>query len=944
MDDALQVLAEHQQGLLLAEIGALLHDIGKLSSGFLLPGPTQHLWAEFHHSILTRLTLGITKLASLSERTIITGVARAREIMEEGVCDEGELRKAIQECGASRRQAEVLVGEAVVGTSFLSPESQQTLESTVFGLFGQSVVLGDLIEEHHSKFFSRRTKQRDDRSLISQLLQHADYCDSGADKGDATQPQDIRTFVSTAFGKEHVVALSDAHNLPEQVLLPCVDRAHRLEILAPAFLHALGETRRPANDVTLWDHAYSVASLLKSAAAGAILGKWKDPQTIGWRILRVNVDVLALYARAVTIADLLAYREAVEAAWREVKRIVEEEYPLGNEVYRDTTGIYFTYPDLDLIPDLAERIRAAMEEVEPELAPHIAVGKGYGEKPADQLKRILADQRVAGRQDIAFPFSFEKAPEWWAACWQDLPEGCREVCPICRLRPMPEKEKGCKHCLKRREPRVQPWLEERPSETIWLDEIADHNGRLALVVAKFGLDDWLSGDLVESMLVKAVKGQCESKNPSPARLRRVWQTTQAFWDETVAGTILADHPYAAETRASALRRCRVAVVPDDRGGWREDIPYDGTIAGRPISLLWRGDAQRFITVSNLQMAAGEARTIEELVEEWKGAEVRVAPADSPRETGEFTVQEVIGNRCGRFLEPSLRLGHPEAGRMGHYTPSLPLVTSPDQFLALVPTRDALDLAQRIFCRYKDEFARVRNRLPLFLGLVFFPRKLPLQAVIDTARRMLAGVELKEESWPLASAHDGRLTFENGVSWTFPLKMGDVTTDDLWYPYVALEEGDTHERDLYFTHKSRTWVHAKHLQAGDTVRVYPSRFTYTFLENTAQRFLFDPAKDVLLLEELSQLREMWRSLRKQRDLTDTKLQGVAALFEAKRAAWRIDEAPDDSDERRALRDLAEATLARETLPGVTPEDVLNGRFDRCLHLHLHILRARLKEES
>ncbi len=445
------------------------------------------------------------------------------------------------------------------------------------------------------------------------------------------------------------------------------------------------------------------------------------------------------------------------------------------------------------------------------------------------------------------------------------------------------------------------------------------------------INEHFAGFVVRKDLVKAVKGRPEdyvSKNPSPARLRRVWQTTQAFWDETVVKALLADHPYAAETRVPALRQRRVAVVPQEKGDWREDVPYDGTIDGRPISLLWRGDAQRFITISNLQMAAGEARTIEELVEELKRGHVTVAPADSPRDTPPFTVQEVM----------------PEGDDMGRYAPSLSLVTSPDQFLALVPCHDAVDLAQGIVDHYAEEFARVRNRLPLFLGLVFFPRKLPLQAVIDTARRMLAGVDLKEKSWPLANADAGCLTFENGVSWEFPLTMGDGSTDDLWYPYFALEGENQWARELCFEHDGRTYVHVQDLRGGDRVRVYPSRFAYTFLESTAQRFLFDPDKDVLLLEELPSLSKMWSNLRRQDDVTDTKLRGVVALFEAKSREWRVNEAPADSDQQRAFRELAQTTLAREGLVGVTPEDVVKGRFRRCLDLHLRILRARVKEES
>ncbi|MCX8071907.1 MAG: hypothetical protein N3C12_05585 [Candidatus Binatia bacterium] len=50
--------------------------------------------------------------------------------------------------------------------------------------------------------------------------------------------------------------------------------------LRQAFLSTLAETRRPNNDVTLWDQSYVAAALFKSAVAGAVLAgtsfKWGE--------------------------------------------------------------------------------------------------------------------------------------------------------------------------------------------------------------------------------------------------------------------------------------------------------------------------------------------------------------------------------------------------------------------------------------------------------------------------------------------------------------------------------------------------------------------------------------------------------------------------------------------------------------------------------------------
>jgi hypothetical protein len=324
--------------------------------------------------------------------------------------------------------------------------------------------------------------------------------------------------------------------------------------------------------------------------------------TSRWRLLRVNFDVLALYAKAIKVADLLGYQRVVDKACETVKQLVEEEYPLGNEIYRDSTGIYFTFPDLDLPADLAQEIRHRVESVEMELAPRIAVTVGDGTTATDQLKSILGKARKEALEALAQPFDSQQLSACWQQQWKTADDGKWEVCPVCRLRLMPEKAEACEHCIKRRSSRIEAW-KQNPAQTIWIDEIADHNDRVALIVGRFGLDDWLSGDLVQTMLVRAdpTTNTFTPKNPSPARLRRVWETCQRFWTETVEREILARH-HSHGAQNPGLRCARLLLTPDRTNGWREDVPYDGVVNGGAISLLWRKDVQQFITISNLELA------------------------------------------------------------------------------------------------------------------------------------------------------------------------------------------------------------------------------------------------------------------------------------------------------------------------------------------------------
>jgi hypothetical protein len=895
---SLKVLKDNRDALLLAEVVALLHDVGKLSGLFIdqqssQPSPNS---TGFEHE------------------------------------------RAVQKLNG------------FVDNHFLQNLQSIRLRNTLnFTLIPNNSRIGqvlDLILHHDNSNHS---------AFLVRLLNGCDGADSGADKGTtrsqglprwAKQPSSD-TFIATAFGKEDsklridTVRIDDIRQklskkvgkrLDPQVFLGKAERK-RLEILRMAryaYQRALGETRRSANDVTLWDHSFSVATLYKTSLATLLLcNRLNINHLLRWRLLRVNFDVLGLYAKAIKIADLLGYQRVVDKACETVKQLVEEEYPLGNEIYRDSTGIYFTFPDLDLPADLAQEIRRRIESVEMELAPRIAVTMGDGNTATDQLKSILGKARREALEALAQPFDSQQLSDCWQQQWTVVGTGQWEVCPVCRLRPMREGKEACETCMQRRMSRIKTW-ESDPAQTIWIDEIADHNDRVALIVGRFGLDNWLSGDLVQTMLVKAVQNNpkdCVPKNPSPARLRRVWETCQRFWTETVEREIILARHHSHGAQNPGLRCTRLLLTPDRTSGWRENVPYDGVVNGGAISLLWRKDVQQFITISNLELA-GDIQP---------GQTIVVSEPDRPQQIS-FVIQ-----------------GTAQAtGKMGTYTPYLRLLASPDQFLALVPAAAALEIAKNIRQEYQKQFGKVQNRLPLFLGLVFFQRKISLTAVMDTARRMLDGAKLNREEWQVecsCPSEDAQRRYlrlsreQQRIVFEIPVKMGDGQTDDLWYPYFFFQ-GSLANCSLYFRLNGHSLVHARCLREEDRVLITPSRFTYLFLENTARRFRFDPERDVMLLDELPRLMKMWDDL-KGSGITDTGLRNVQALLEHKGETWGRGE----EFEHLACTTLKEAGLfERKDQNGnplsdvVTPQDVVSGRFARCLELHLYILKLKIKESQ
>ncbi len=840
------------------------------------------------------------------------------------------------------------------GYTYRSKTAQSQLlppDLPCINLFGDSVLFRDLMEKGMPRAIKKQS--------IPWIVRVLGRCHSVAhvekelgDEDKATKQLKNNTRSSSAYGFEGEAISGLTRRLHSLPFSELTKRDLFALKVGRVFDYALGDTRHPVNEVTLTNWSDAVAALYKSALAGGLLGVKPEPDHLCWRILRINFDMLGLYARAIKIADLLGYQKIVDDACERVKQLLEVEYPLGNEVYRDTTGIYFTFPDISLPAEFERLIKNCVTAVDQELAPRIAITEGDGATAVEQLKGILAKSHGEARQALAQPFDSQNYSPYWQELWTGQQEGKeREICPICRLRPMGEgREKGCSDCLERRRSRILNW-QENPGHTIWMDEIADHNGRVALLVGKFGLDDWLSGEMVQTMLVRAVPdntGACRSKNPSPARLRRVWETCLRFWAETVENGILGGYEYGNDTEQAHLRSHRRLIFPDTKSSWKENVAHDGLVGGKPISLLWLSALECFVTISNLQLA-GELR---------EGQKITVGDPDRPRKTFTFTAQKV----------------HQPDGGMTAYKPFLPLLTSPDQFLALVPAADALEIAKRIREAYMLHFGKVQNRLPLFLGSVFFQRKLPLPAAIDTGRRMLDGWNPEDEAWVVQCKNitaDQQILklhlARNGqtIAYDIPIKMGDGATEDIWYPYFRLVHNATSSRKFCFkkvrevevsngdgdsgveeSDNEELWVHAADLRCGDRVFLRPSRFAYTFLEKTSQRFRFDPHQEMLLMDELPGLMEMWNKLKEMPEMTDTRLRGIQALFEDKLRLWGPDneQVAEHNENRDPFQRLVKTTFQRERITDIKIEEVLDGSFQRCLEIYLHILKQRIKKEA
>ena len=174
-----------------------------------------------------------------------------------------------------------------------------------------------------------------------------------------------------------------------------------------------------------------------------------------------------------------------------------------------------------------------------------------------------------------------------------------------------------------------------------------------------------------------------------------------------------------------------------------------------------------------------------------------------------------------------------------------------------------------------------------MGIVYAGR-MPLRSVLDAGRAILAstyqgpGVSktILREKPDIYQYEHLLLSLErdkHSFTWHIPLKMGDKTTDDYWYPYFFLEaEGDKNSNCCNVERreakaklplgqedkKECRVVHAPCLSSGEKIYVWPSIFDFEFLDTNARRFdvcttkMGDAPYYPTLSEDIDRLHILW----------------------------------------------------------------------------------------
>lgn len=653
---------------------------------------------------------------------------------------------------------------------------------------------------------------------------------------------------------------------------------------------------------------------------------------------------------------------------------------------------------------LAEQMDGYARDANLEMPPYCHISE-----PSRSLVGMTAEIRKA-RETMVVPLHRN-----WQVPGQDSLDGhvC-PVCLVRRSRSGTDKQMPCNPCKARRTHRLDMWLEgEFGSDSIWISEVADANDRVALITMSLDIDPWLDGTRLDALRTQAIpewrkfnpvlknqpnpidpstcfgslfqhiKGKLASfdktdsvlsnlqegyqhetdwpsffskivedrtdspqwdtldengragwlthqlfrKLASPGRIYRFWRQAEDFFN-----VLLAEFREIAAADQNRWRVRRLVIKPDNgsSGSWEDRQTYGGRYGDAPVSLLYRAQTKDFLTICNLARLLKPEQDKDCL----RGITLELK-ADDSMDAKRLVVHSAAD----------------DAGALGVYHPVIPLELSPVRFRVLLPLEAVSGCVDRTIEAWRDQFARVWDRLPLRVGIVAFPRMTPFQAVIEAARNIegdLDGIK-KPETWRVAGCETREgvtalsiksLDHRQELLQTIPIGLPDGR-NDVFYPYLAVEDKQV-RFPLDFQHPNgQVLRHAKDLRSGDGILVHPSLIATIFMDGTAKRF---EALSCRQLTEWLRMRDLWRLMDRHAP-SQTALRGAWSELMERRGAWQGPDGTWFEGGKTAWLDLARAVFhERLGVRGACLEALVeaagDGLLDWSLEWHMSVLKKQV----
>lgn len=947
----IDIISNNKENILIGEIGALLHDIGKCHPDFIRVQSLEHETNFVHENI----------------------------------------------------------------DKFLKPELIDTLKKVKIKFDNEEKSVYDLIRYHH-----------DAKGTLLKYLEKCDRLDSADDKGVVRKKQSKDdTIICSPFGfsKEKIdlqclqKRLNDLESnligLFQNYVSGSLDivcfRKCLMNNLNTTFSCALGETRIPANDVTLWDHSHSTASLFKSALCAMVLGEKPDKDKLQWRIFGFCWDGIGFINKGKEVADILQRKKIIDEMKRKLKDKFEEEIPIGNVIYEDNNGIYFTFPALNNNSEALAKECAKIgldiirKDSNDEIWPFFTLSKPH------RTLTILTEELKFASKERAIPkmtptLFIEGNGEITLDNPEiDTPKDGWDICPICRLRAKLEDDDRCDVCKERKKGRLDSWLSSREN-TIWIDEVADDNNRIALLTLSFDLDKWLDGTMIGTIFSQTLEDWKNSKdaikffsnkqneqklkskginindapinlsknclkiitdedplkkdpskdpafkselintfyedvkstqnekdenyiekfidnlkvrvgpepfnssnlqkviftqNPSPARLYRIWKETDEFF-----GLVTKDIKGGIYSR----KRKRLHFSADNNA-LKVKINLENK-ENTPLIIKINGLKPESILV--IHTSGGEFYTIESLEKFKYGDKSGPDVVKDALSKGLYWISEedkpdINLLKNGQNIKINGILSEED------YYPIIEITKSPLSMRLIVPASDSISILKSIVKLYNQRFEKVLGKLPFNIGLLVSKRKFPLYVLLDTGERLFHAKEFKKP--------------EMMDAWW---DINDLRNDEFYsfYPVTKFEDQKYNLDDLV------------PLSKGKIYSLYPGYFDFDLILGTQDRYNITynekrrANNDYMLFSkrpcyfyQFPQMIDLWEILNN--NLSSSQINFIEESLTNKLREWRNVNEPIKND---VFRKFVEATIKDafssnwDKLEKETKDFILNSAYN------------------
>lgn len=958
MTPDLKILADNKGALLLCEVAAWLHDMGKCADSFLKvdgmgfnarcyrnPRVNPHK-AVYNPEELQQLPYWY----KLSEKL---GKPSRKEEAEHDTA----LWKTLDELQIDKSGLELEIDITIEQDKWKS-----SIEELI--LWGRPLVSENFKTKGNIKGFKEILNKG---SYLAAYLGRS-HKSSHIEKEEGGKDQKKDFFISSPFGYEYDTVTDLNDKLKD--ILGAFDKVinndynNLISTIKTNFKLAPGDTRRPINEVTLWDWSSIVAALYKAALAGALLGNKLVLNDLKWRLLAIRFNSEKILENASMIPILLARKRWLTDGLDRVKTLLEKDYPLGNEVYRDENGSIFVVPDIGNLLKIkdSEKGRTLEELISESLGydGEVVVTPTLSDEWWGQGSELQGNDKIPPIAEILkekpySPPDPETVKKWWEeAISRAQKEGRNnpEICAISWTRPQGPTEKGFQrkasdYWAERVTGRAKEWRGNL-DKTIWIDEVADENGRICLLTGKFDISGWLRPDgHIKTLLVKPPNGNnpddAMPKTPSFARIRRIWETSRVFWEDV-------QKDFHKTIGSIGLRAKFNENFLNGSKSLDSNNTYEAELDGKTFSIFY-SKPDEFLIIENLQWLASKLGASSEKLTDFNSCVEHVKKYLTDK------VITIYYPEGGSKEKPIASFNISEVSSDStSYLPAISILSDPGKFMAIVPANKAFNVAKYIKEKYEKEMGKVRNRLPLIFGMVFARSHTPLAALMDAGRRMLK-ISTEEETWILTENAQNNsiysiIKFDNEITWQIPVKMGDGITDDVWYPYFYVG-GDSLNCSTAFKGPKGWLVHVKKLRKGDKVKIAPSRFDFEFLDTSSCRFEISYEKGKrqdttkserpYFLEEIDDFIRLWDTLSGR--LARSQIKNVIGLIETKREEWL----PEKGNEvfEKFVHDILHNANWRDGAPTNIEElkkAAISGKLRDIVELNMDILKVRNKDKK